>query len=194
MNMIAIVPIAISFLALIVSLMSWHESRVARQVARASSRASIHLGPARLMKVGRGGGEIELTIQNAGASMAKRLEIYTRSLVLLTESDKAKSGHPYIRSDDTVSLHALAPGRANKHTVVFELPADGLTDQWPTLLGVSVRINYEDEASGSNFETTDFFTGLAVGLEVLTPDMTSGSIPPPHALDEWKPGQHPRER
>jgi hypothetical protein len=95
MTTVETATLIISGLALVVSAMSWFESRVARQLSRATSRAVLHLGPARMLTVMRGGGELHLDIENAGSALAKGVSLYHRTLTILGQEDRKRFGRLY---------------------------------------------------------------------------------------------------
>lgn len=173
--------LAVSVVALLVSALSWWESRRVRMVTQATSRASVHASAAKITEVLKGGIEIQITFTNVGNATAKDIVIRPGLMSIPDPANQTQGNRHPVDERDPVELDDMPPHTSQTKTLLMRLP-ENLKPDWPTFIGVFLGIKYTDEATGEQFDAHNSYTSFLYDNKAGLPDMVFGTIPPHSAF------------
>lgn len=130
-----IVTLSISATALLISGFGWYESHRNRQLAQATSRATLYVSAIKLAAVKLGGGEIQMDIENSGKATANKVRFRYRVIVTVgSDSLNTPSESGTVGEYQEFIVQTIPPGKTITKKFLFELPQKPLGTRWPTLI------------------------------------------------------------
>lgn len=174
-----------SIAAIVISGLSWWESRRSRIVSEAVSRAILHVASATITEAMSGGGTILLRIENVGKSLAREVELKCRSCCIPNpglQATWAEFSGQLDTSVQSIPMGEIPPQIAKQESVVFKLPQEKLNEEWPALVILVVDLHYTDSASGSNYTDHLSLSTVIRGEGIPIPEMFNGPLPPAEAF------------